>query len=180
MDLIFRVLNPPRRRGSCALGKRRFTLSVHLDCPVAVAVGEETVPIAADEVSHRMEPQRQAAHLVEMCPSEVMVKPPEVSTTRVSTTMVKVIRATTRVGAATVVWFTDRVSAPRTTGTATSATGWDILPNFVRIKQYIMLSMIRIVMTCIRGDIKIHQGPSQPFSPYCQLGYINLPPFTLT
>ena len=32
----------------------------------------------------------------------------------------------------------------------------------------------------VRGDVKIHQGPSQPFSHYCQLGYIILPPFTLT
>ena len=106
---------------------------------MVIAVGEETVATAADEVSHHMEPQRQAARLVEMCPSEVVVKPPEVSTTRVSSTMVKptmvkVIRATTRVGAAIVVWFTDRVSAPHTTGTATSAKRWDILPNVVRIK----------------------------------------------
>ena len=60
-----------------------------VDSPVVVAVGEETIATAVDEVSHRMEPQRQAALLVEVCPSEVMVKPPEVSTTRVSTTMVK-------------------------------------------------------------------------------------------
>ena len=26
---------------------------------------------------------------------------------------------------------------------------------------------------------KMHQGPSQPFSTYCQLGDINLPPFTI-
>ena len=107
-----------------------------------------------DEVNHHMEPQRQAARLVEVCPSEVVFKPPEISTTRGSTTMVKptvvkVIRVTTRVGAAAVVWFTDHVSAPRTTGTATNATHWDILPNVVRIKPYIMLSMICIMITCI-------------------------------
>ena len=79
-----------------------------MDNPVAVAVGEETMATAADEVSHCTEPQRQAARLVEVCPTEVEVKPPEVSTTRVSPTMVKptvvkVIRVTTRAGAATVV-----------------------------------------------------------------------------
>ena len=37
-----------------------------------------------------------------------------------------------------------------------------------------------IVFSALRGDVKIHQGPSQPFSHYCQLGYIILPPFTLT
>ena len=121
---------------------------------MTIAVGNDTMAIAADEVSHRTEPQRQAACLVEVCPTEVEVKPPEVSTTRVSPTMVKptvviVVRVTTRVGAATVVRFTDPVSAPHTTGTAASATRWDILPNVVRIKPYIMLIKICIMMTCI-------------------------------
>ena len=31
----------------------------------------------------------------------------------------------------------------------------------------------------LRGDGKIHQGLSQPFSSHYQLGHINLPPFTL-
>ena len=102
------VLNSPRKRGSCALGKRRFTLSARVDSPVAVAVGKETVAIATDKVSHHTEPQRQAARLVEVYPTEVVVKPTEVSTTRVSPTMVKptvvkVVRVTTRAGAATVV-----------------------------------------------------------------------------
>ena len=68
---------------------------------MALAVGEETVATAADEVSHRTELQCQAACLVEVCLSEVMDKLPEVNTTRVSTSMVKptvvkVVRATTR------------------------------------------------------------------------------------
>ena len=83
-------------------------LSARVDNPVVVAVGEATVAIAADEVSHGREPQHQAARLVEVCPTEVEVKPPEVSTTRVSPTMVKptvvkVVRVSTRAGAATVV-----------------------------------------------------------------------------
>ena len=65
-----------------------------VDSPVVVAVGEETIATAVDEVSHRMEPQRQAALLVEVCPTEVVVKPPEVSTTMVKPTVVNVIRAT--------------------------------------------------------------------------------------
>ena len=32
------------------------------------------------------------------------------------------------------------------------------------------------ILLDIRGDVKIHQGLSQPFSFYCQLGYINLLP----
>ena len=31
----------------------------------------------------------------------------------------------------------------------------------------------------LRGHVKIHQGPLQPFSFYCQLGHFNLPPITL-
>ena len=36
-----------------------------------------------------------------------------------------------------------------------------------------------LTFVIIRGDVNIHQSPSQPFSFYYQLGHINLPPFTL-
>ena len=35
-----------------------------------------------------------------------------------------------------------------------------------------------ILTSPLRGGVKIHQGPSQPFSSYCQLGHITLPPLT--
>ena len=39
--------------------------------------------------------------------------------------------------------------------------------------------LLQILTVYKGGDVKIHQGPSQPFSSYCKLGYINLPHFTL-
>ena len=50
------------------------------------------------------------------------------------------------------------------------------------ILSYLSLLYIlgKIYLALIRGDVKIHQGPSQPFNSYCLLSHINLPLFTLT
>ena len=55
----------------------------------------------------------------------------------------------------------------------------DFVVQHLRIHVYIAMERMWAHLI-FRGDVKIHQGPSQPFSHYCQLGYIILPPFTLT
>ena len=70
----------------------------------------------------------------------------------VKPTVVKVVRVTTRAGAVTVVWCTDRLSAPQTTRIATGAMLWDISPSEKKTLHYAEHDLYNDDMSCRVGN----------------------------